>query len=649
MSNNTTKQPQTFLVARFCAPGSFDIDKIMLHVNDNLPHVGYADLKGAYANLYNHIIHSKWNPSEINSLSPSASSYLDNFDRKNEFLLIDVCIGNLEIFHKFCQLVQNRYQDLKLILLFDNPLEKFNCLGRPAMPTSWSKSSGYYFEHQLYRLDILLNNAEQIFAPQNLFVNAFTDRQSLEKKLFAITGLEYGPELAVMPFPNTFQAHALNSFIGLPTWKDIVLLSDWRNCIANWEKDRGIAPSRLHEPGQFRTLAEQLHRYGSLAKKRYPQLGNILNFNVDDYCERQLYPGITDEDIASFARAIPEDMAKKLVPAFSFLNRGFPPFYQRFFKRLGEFNHLETGADLSIPKCSVISFAFNHEKYIAQCMDSVASQKLNCSMEHIIVDDASTDETPQIIRAYKEKYTHIKTIFFKSKPPNPIGPAFQSCKSQYVAMCDGDDYFINNHKLQKQIDLLDSFGDCSMCFHYAEVFYEDGSPAHIYPPREALPGGVRRFYTIKDLLQVNLMQASSAMYRWRFRDGLPSWFNPYLQPGDWYWHFLHAELGLIAFIPEIMSRYRRHAGSVYESAEKGAVGHRHLHGLKELAMYQHCDEHFKLKYHNGFASLASGVFANFVQHFANTGDSDMLDRAMEFHPAFAKDFFASLKIIEQKR
>ena len=211
-----------------------------------------------------------------------------------------------------------------------------------------------------------------------------------------------------------------------------------------------------------------------------------------------------------------------------------------------------------------------------------------------------------------------------------------------MALCDGDDYFCDPNKLRKQIALLDAYPDLALAFCLTEVFFEDGSPSYIYSPRR-ITGKEKPVYTLDDLLQGNLMQTSSVMYRWRFREGLPRWFRPTLVPGDWYWHLLHAELGQIGFIPQVMARYRRHAGSVYESADKkDTVGHRLQHGLKELEAYQHWDEHFHFKYHASLSQLAAGVFANFAQSFSNDGSSELLDRASVLFPDFARDFFAGL-------
>ena len=185
--------------------------------------------------------------------------------------------------------------------------------------------------------------------------------------------------------------------------------------------------------------------------------------------------------------------------------------------------------------------------------------------------------------------------------------------------------------------------ECSLCFHPVNVIYEDGSPLRIYPPTNLLPGGVRKFYTINDLLVANLIQTNSVMYRWRFREGLPDWFDATLIPGDWYWHLLHAELGLIGYLPEHMSIYRRHAASLYASAEGDQLKHYNLHGLKELHMYYQCNKHFSNRYYKEFYRLAKGVLANFVNIYIKSGDDTLLKKSCASYPDFAKDFLSQIK------
>ena len=134
------------------------------------------------------------------------------------------------------------------------------------------------------------------------------------------------------------------------------------------------------------------------------------------------------------------------------------------------------------------------------------------------------------------------------------------------------------------------------------------------------------------------------MYRWRFRQGLPDWFDATLVPGDWYWHLLHAETGQIGYMRDHMSVYRRHSASLYSTAEKSHVEHRAAYGLEELRTYNVCNKHFKGRYYKDFCRLATGVFADFLQLYIETDDDTLLNRGIALCPDFAKDFLQHVKV-----
>lgn len=160
-----------------------------------------------------------------------------------------------------------------------------------------------------------------------------------------------------------------------------------------------------------------------------------------------------------------------------------------------------------------------------------------------------------------------------------------------------------------------------------------------------LPRGVRSKYYLADLLKGNLIQTNSVVYRWRFRDGLPDWFRSNLCPSDWYWHLLHAETGKLGFLPEIMAVYRRHPGSYYSQAFLNQVEHRRRHGMAELETYKAMNEHFKGRYFRSFASMANGVFVDFLEIQTREGNSSLLDEASARYPDFALNFLKNLKIV----
>ena len=119
---------------------------------------------------------------------------------------------------------------------------------------------------------------------------------------------------------------------------------------------------------------------------------------------------------------------------------------------------------------SVHCLTYNHEKYIADAIDSFLMQKTNFKFEILIHDDASTDRTADIIREYEKRYPDlIKPIYqtenqySKDMSVNQIN--MKRATGKYIAICEGDDYWIDPYKLQKQVDYMEKHPECSLCVH----------------------------------------------------------------------------------------------------------------------------------------------------------------------------------------
>ena len=361
-------------------------------------------------------------------------------------------------------------------------------------------------------------------------------------------------------------------------------------------------------------------------------------------------PEISTEQCRNFASAFSPEWRQGMLRYFRDETAPLHPVEHKLASVLEEYRQrLQFQSPYAWPRTAspvaVLTLCRNQAAFIEQCMESITAQRCNVPFEHIIVDDNSDDTSASIIDDYASRHSHVRPFYLSSHAAQGenVQTMFSQCRSTYVAICDGDDYFTDPYKLQKQVDFLEKHSKCALCFHPVDVIYENGSPSRIYPPKNLLPGGERQFYTINDLLVANLIQTNSVMYRWRFHQGLPDWFDATLIPGDWYWHLLHAELGLIGYLPENMSIYRRHAASLYASAEGDPAKHYDQHGLKELHVYYQCNKHFSNRYYKYFYRLAKGVFANFVNIYIKTGDDTLLKKSCASYPNFANDFLAQMK------
>lgn len=112
---------------------------------------------------------------------------------------------------------------------------------------------------------------------------------------------------------------------------------------------------------------------------------------------------------------------------------------------------------------------YNHEPYIRQCLEGFVMQQTNFHFEAIVHDDASTDGTAAIIREYAEKYPDIIKPIYEtenqySKHDGSLDRIMDAhMRGKYIALCEGDDYWTDPLKLQKQVDLLEQYPECSMC------------------------------------------------------------------------------------------------------------------------------------------------------------------------------------------
>lgn len=150
---------------------------------------------------------------------------------------------------------------------------------------------------------------------------------------------------------------------------------------------------------------------------------------------------------------------------------------------------------------SIRCLVYNHEPYLRQCLEGFVMQKTNFRFEAIVHDDASTDGSAKIIREYAEKYPDIIKPIYEtenqySKHDGSLRCIVNSaCKGKYIALCEGDDYWIDPLKLQKQVDFLESHPDYLLCGTNGLVLWDNGTNAPEYfnrnfTSRELMPEDV---------------------------------------------------------------------------------------------------------------------------------------------------------------
>lgn len=140
---------------------------------------------------------------------------------------------------------------------------------------------------------------------------------------------------------------------------------------------------------------------------------------------------------------------------------------------------LKTNAeeDGAAPEVTVCVITYNHEKYISQCLESIISQECNFSYEVVIRDDCSTDSTKKIIESFRKKHPNIIRLIDSDKnigANKNLLKVFEKSRGRYIALCEGDDYWINSKKLQIQIDAMRAHAGATFCSHACRIHDREG-------------------------------------------------------------------------------------------------------------------------------------------------------------------------------
>jgi glycosyltransferase involved in cell wall biosynthesis len=215
---------------------------------------------------------------------------------------------------------------------------------------------------------------------------------------------------------------------------------------------------------------------------------------------------------------------------------------------------------------SICCITYNQEKYIHEALEGFLMQKTSFKFEIIIGEDCSTDETRNILLAYQKNYPNlIKLITYEKNVggiQNQIN-ALNAASGKYIAMCDGDDYWTDPLKIQKQVDFMQQKEDCVICCHYSRVIDENGNliseheaPIPLNFDYEDVLLGKKEETRICSLMMMNHE------------------FIKNMGEQDWYYHAAGADTflklyalastqGKIYVLPEVMAVYRIHKGGIW--------------------------------------------------------------------------------------
>ncbi len=204
---------------------------------------------------------------------------------------------------------------------------------------------------------------------------------------------------------------------------------------------------------------------------------------------------------------------------------------------------------------------YNHELFIKQAIKSVLMQKTNFKVELIIANDCSTDDTSNIIKSVINKNSFSVEVNYINRDvnfgmmPNFID-ALKKCKGKYIALLDGDDYWTDPLKLQKQVDFMEANHEYGICFHNIKI-YDQVNQKFL---EDTITREVEETTDINELAKGNYIHTPSVMLRNDF--SIPEWFKR--SPlGDWALYMLTIKDRKIKRLNDVMAVYRVHDTSIW--------------------------------------------------------------------------------------
>ncbi|MBD8167376.1 glycosyltransferase family 2 protein [Erwinia persicina] len=276
-------------------------------------------------------------------------------------------------------------------------------------------------------------------------------------------------------------------------------------------------------------------------------------------------------------------------------------------------------------KVSICCITYNQEKYLEAAIESFLSQKANFDIEIIIGNDASTDNTADIIRTYQEKYPNtIKSIIHKENvgANSNILSVLSVASGEWIAFCEGDDFWIDDYKLQKQVDAIRIYNDVDFCVHKSYIEINGNRTEHFDYGSES------KLIFLDDVLSITgqFAPTSSYFFRSTLKDKFPSWFNE-APVGDLFMEIYGMQhCGL--YMPDIMSVYRADSSGSWSETIKNDLNKftdRHLK-IAELLIKTKAEIR---GYDSYFDKKITAVYLNMATRYIFEGDNIMFRWALK--------------------
>lgn len=290
---------------------------------------------------------------------------------------------------------------------------------------------------------------------------------------------------------------------------------------------------------------------------------------------------------------------------------------------------------------SVYCLAYNHEKYIRDALEGFVKQKTNFRYEVFVHDDASTDKTASIIREYEQKYPEIIKGIYQKENQYSQGVGilstfiFPRTSGKYIAMCEGDDCWIDENKLQKQFDALEKHPECDMCAHRAKLYdCLRNRTTRVFPTiyEERVLGVEEVIYG-----EGGFLPTASIFYRKSIRSNIMNFQR--IWNIDYSLQIRGALRGGIYFIPETMSFYRWNTEGSWTSRNSDLVSQMELDKKREEMLLELNRE-------------TSGIYKKVIEKRLEKNKFNELILRQDYKAVLSRknqEFFKELSYIDQIR
>lgn len=268
--------------------------------------------------------------------------------------------------------------------------------------------------------------------------------------------------------------------------------------------------------------------------------------------------------------------------------------------------------DNNHPLLTVVCMVYNHQKHLKECLDGFVMQITNFPFQVLVHDDCSTDNSRKIIEEYAEKYSHIIKPLIEhenqySKHDGSLRKSVEKyIRGKYVALCEGDDFWTDPFKLQKQVDFMENHPECSLCFHRVNLLYEGNTSNNLKSSR--IYNHIKEgYYTGDEIIRKWTVPTCSAIMRTVHYLARP--YDKGFAVGDNVMWLNSCKYGKAYCMNDIMATYRRNTAGWTLATYKGSKE-------KIVHAYERYYQHLNLlqKYFPGIAD--DGIKENKLTYLA---------------------------------